>query len=564
MSESSLEDPDFNPPLKSILFNKWTSTVSSIWIQSTSGSLYTFSLYSQSLKTTQSYTQSTLNLISFFKDFGGNSGILSGVLYNFTGPWGVILCGAVFCFVGYFFMWLSVVGLLPKQHVLVICGFMFVAAQSSTFFNTANVVTGVNNFPNHRGTIVGIMKGFLGLSGAILIQVYQIIFKNKPATFLLMLALLPTINSLLLMFFVQIFKRTELEEKKHLNGFSLFSVVIAIYLMAIIIIQNLISLRMTVRVVSFVALIILLLSILSVVFKAEGAKTYRKIRLLLERDELTSEPDQTNQLNSQSVNIGDNSNRYREVPGGPEDRTDTGEQLNMLQQRSLNLLQAMCTSNFWFLIITTGCGMGSGLATVNNLGQIGASLGYSSLQTSTLVSLWNIWNFFGRFGGGYVSDYFIHSKGWSRPLFMAITLAGMSLGYVILASGMSGAVYIGSVLVGICYGSQWSLMPTIASELFGKVHFGTIFNTITIANPIGSYVFSVKVMGYIYDKGASEEGNLCTGTYCYMLSFYVMAGATFFGFLVSLVLFYRTRNFYTHVVVRTLSVNKRAVADIRG
>lgn len=39
-----------------------------------------------------------------------------------------------------------------------ICLFMLVAAQSQTFFNTANVVTGVQNFRDFGGTIVGIMK----------------------------------------------------------------------------------------------------------------------------------------------------------------------------------------------------------------------------------------------------------------------------------------------------------------------------------------------------------------------------------------------------------------------
>ncbi|CAB4280903.1 unnamed protein product [Prunus armeniaca] len=52
--------------------SKWVSTVASIWIQCTSGSLY-----SQTLKTTQGYDQSTLDTVSVFKDFGADCGVLS-------------------------------------------------------------------------------------------------------------------------------------------------------------------------------------------------------------------------------------------------------------------------------------------------------------------------------------------------------------------------------------------------------------------------------------------------------------------------------------------------------
>lgn len=158
--------------------SKWLSTVASIWIQCTSGSLYTFSVYSPILKSTQYYDQSTLDTVSVFKDIGANSGILSGLLYTysttdhryhhsgqrqpsptrFLGPWVVHLAGAIQCFAGYFLMWASVVGLIPRPPVPVMCLFMVLAAHSCTFFNTANLVTSVQNFPIYSGTAVGIMK----------------------------------------------------------------------------------------------------------------------------------------------------------------------------------------------------------------------------------------------------------------------------------------------------------------------------------------------------------------------------------------------------------------------
>ncbi|GAV66720.1 Nodulin-like domain-containing protein/MFS_1 domain-containing protein [Cephalotus follicularis] len=545
--------------LKQKLNTKWASTIASIWIQCTSGSLYTFSVYSPTLKSTQHYDLSTLDTLSVFKDIGANCGVLSGILYTsattFTscGPCLVLLSGAIQCFAGYFLMWAAITALIPRpQPVAVMCLFMFLAAHAQSFFNTANVVTSVRNFRVYSGTAVGIMKGFLGLSGAILIQVYRTFFNNKPTSFLLLLALLPTINSLLLMWFVRIYDTTEGDEKKHLDGFSMISLIIAAYMMIIIILEHIFVLPLWARLLTLVVLLLLLASPVIVAVKAQKRDSQRVSQTCTcERDGLANKP---HQLNAGKTRSRKDPDGYHLLPGDDDREIDTHtSDYDTLQwEENLSLLQAVRTVDFWILFLAMACGMGSGLATVNNFSQIGLSLGYSSFETNTLISLWSIWNFLGRFGAGYVSDYFLNTKGWARPLFMVITLATMSIGYVVIATGLPSALYIGSILVGVCYGSQWSLMPTIASEIFGVRHMGTIFNAITIASPAGSYIFSVRVVGYIYDSEASGEGNTCTGTHCFMLSFLIMASATLLGSLAALGLFLRTKRFYNQVVPRRL------------
>lgn len=218
----------------------------------------------------------------------------------------------------------------------------------------------------------------------------------------------------------------------------------------------------------------------------------------------------------------------------------------------MNVLEAICTTNFWLLFVAMICGMGSGLATINNIRQMGESLRYSTVQLNSLVSLWSIWNFLGRFGSGYISDKYLHSHGWRRPIFMAITLGLMALGHIVMASGLIGSLYIGSLLVGLAYGSQWSLMPTITSEIFGILHMGTIFYTISIASPVGSYFFSVKVIGYLYDRVASEDDHSCYGNHCFRTSFMIMAAMALLGSLVALVLFFRTKKFYAKLVANRI------------
>lgn len=101
-------------------------------------------------------------------------------------------------------------------------------------------------------------QGFLGLSGAILIQVYQTILRGNPTSFILMIALLPSITPLLLMCLVTITPANTADEKKHLNGLSTVAVTVAVYLMILIIFENIFSLPLWARVVTFLVLLLLL------------------------------------------------------------------------------------------------------------------------------------------------------------------------------------------------------------------------------------------------------------------------------------------------------------------
>ncbi|XP_059441036.1 uncharacterized protein LOC132173540 [Corylus avellana] len=516
------------------LSNKWIATVASIWIECSCG-LYTFSIYSSVLKSSQGYDQSTLDTVSVFKDIGGSVGILAGVLYSsvtfrnrnrsrsshsgFGGPWVVHLAGAIQNFVGYFLIWASVVGWRLRLRL------SLPQPTPSPAYKTSLIVV---------EPLWGITKGFLGISGAIVIQVYDTFCKGKPSAVLLILALLPTFVSLVLMFFVRIYNKAinTSDDKKHLNGLTAVALIIAVYLMIMILLENIFTLPSWARIFTFVLLLLLLASPLGIAIKAQWQDSSA---FSIERS--TPLMQENHESFESSAAMNNPSPAYHEIIL-PDD-----------EEEGTNLLQAMCTVNFWLLFVATLAGMGTGLAVINNFNQIGQSLNYATLEITNLVSLWSIWSFFGRIGAGYLSDYLLHTRGWARPVLMAITLAGMAAGLFLIAFGFPGILYVGSILVGICFGSQWSLMPTIASEIYGVRHLGTIMNTIGIAIPLGSYIFSVRVIGYFYDEEASGDDDSCFGSHCFMLSFLIMASMAFFGFLVALVLFFRTKTHYDQQVV---------------
>ena len=214
----------------------------------------------------------------------------------------------------------------------------------------------------------------------------------------------------------------------------------------------------------------------------------------------------------------------------------------LFDEEGMNLLQAMCTVNFWLLFTAMICGLGSTQAVINNLSQMGQSLNYTSVEVNNLVSLWSIWVCLGRVGFGYLSDYLLHKRGLARPLLLAATLATMVIGHIVIAYGI---LYVGSILIAICDGSLLALIPTITKDIFGVRHMGTIFHAITIAGPVGCYILSVKLIGYIYDKEAGGDDHSCFGTRCFMSSFIIVASLALLGFLLAITLFFRTKRFYS-------------------
>lgn len=53
-------------------------------IMAGAGATYLFGVYSKTIKSTLGYDQTTLNLLSTFKDLGANVGVLSGLLAEVT------------------------------------------------------------------------------------------------------------------------------------------------------------------------------------------------------------------------------------------------------------------------------------------------------------------------------------------------------------------------------------------------------------------------------------------------------------------------------------------------
>ena len=212
--------------------------------------------------------------------------------------------------------------------------------------------------------------------------------------------------------------------------------------------------------------------------------------------------------------------------------------------------QAIFSVDMIILFIALICGVGGTLAAMDNLGQIGESLGYPSQSTTTFISLVSIWNYLGRVASGFVSEYFWKKYKVPRPLFLFGTLILSCVSHLLIAFGVPHSLYFSSIIIGFCFGAQLPLILAIVSEIFGLKYYATLSDLGVAANPIGTYIMNVKVMGHLYDREAERqmegagENLSCLGVECYRKAFLIITGTTVLGGVVSLILVVRTWKFY--------------------
>uniref|UniRef100_A0A803PEY8 Nodulin-like domain-containing protein n=1 Tax=Cannabis sativa TaxID=3483 RepID=A0A803PEY8_CANSA len=535
-----------------VLKGRWFSVFASFLIMFGAGATYLFGVYSKQIKATLGYDQKTLNLIGFFKDLGANVGVLSGLIAEVTPTWFVLLIGAAMNFVGYFMIFLAVAGKIPKPKVWQMCMYICIGANSQNFANTGALVTCVKNFPESRGVMLGLLKGFVGLSGAVMTQIYYAIYGDDSKSLILLIAWLPAALSVV---FVYTIRTMEPEKRKGSNKdelrvfyhFLYVSLFMAFFIMAMIIAQKLTQFSRAAYAGSATVVCLLLFVPLLIAIREErhlwnlmkNVPNHTPSQIILEI------PKEVKQIQNQDI-LSPKAKKscfltVFDPPPRGEDYT---------------ILQALLSADMLILFLATLCGLGSSLTAVDNLGQIGESLGYPTHTVSSFVSLVSIWNYFGRVFSGFVSEALLVKYKVPRPLMMTFVLLLSCIGHILIAFPIPGSVYISSIIIGFSFGAQLPLLFAIISELFGLKYYSTLFNCGQLASPLGSYILNVKVAGALYDREALKELTrkgldrnsvkelVCIGKQCYKLSFSILAMVTFFGALVSLILVYRTKEFY--------------------
>ncbi|KAJ8572190.1 hypothetical protein K7X08_008701 [Anisodus acutangulus] len=524
---------------------KWLGFIAAVWVQAISGNNYTFSNYSDALKSLMALTQLQLNNLSVAKDVGKAFGILAGLASDRLSTPVILLIGGIEGFIGYGVQWLVVSGTIKPLPYWIMCIFLCMGGNSTTWMNTAILVTCIRNFRKNRGPVTGILKGYVGLSTAIFTDICSALFASDPSTFLLLLAVVPFTVCLTAIVFLREIppSSTNVEEKEEVKYFgviNVIAVIIAVYLLVF----DISGPHGKVFSQFFAAILLVLL----------GSPLLIPIYLMVKKNIRENSVNLDVEGNNNIVEpllLGEETVK-KEVVVVKEDNVVAVVKVVEKRPRVIGedhtIFEAMRTLDFWILFVSFLCGVGTGLAVMNNLGQMGLALGYTDV--SIFVSLTSIWGFFGRILSGSVSEYFIKKAALPRPIWNAASQILMAVGYIFLAMALPGSLYIGSIVVGICYGVRLAISVPTASELFGLKYYGLIYNVLILNLPLGSFLFSGLLAGLLYDAQATKTaggGNTCVGAHCYRLVFIVMSIACIVGFGLDILLTIRTKSLYAKI-----------------
>lgn len=549
------------------------------------------------IKSSLGYNQRQIARLGVAKDLGDSVGFLTGYFCEVLPLWAALLIGALQNLVGYGWVWLIITGKTPPLPLWAICILIFIGTNGETYFNTAALVSCVQNFPKSRGPIVGILKGFAGLSGAILSQIYVIINSPDKASLIFMVAVGPSMVVIALMFIIRPVKGHRQVRSSDGSSFTfVYSIclVLAAYLMGVMLVEDLVDVSHN-AVIIFTVFLFVILFIpfcipISVALTEEPRPSSLEEALLPEQPEkeepMKVESDsevifselEEEKSRVDSLSASERKRRIAHLQAMVAQATAEGA-VRVKRRRGprrgedFTLMQALVKADFWLMFFPFLLASGSGLTVIDNLGQMSQSLGYQN--THIFVSMISIWNFLGRIAGGYLSETIVRNYAYPRPIAMAVAQVVMAVGHLFIGMGWPGSMYVGTLLIGLGYGAHWAIVPASASELFGLKNFGALYNFFTLANPAGSLVFSGVIASSIYDYQAekqAQEGHhqnhvsifsagmlgpkeppKCEGSICFFLTSMIMSGFCIIAIFLTLFLVHRTKVVYANLYGKSRS-----------
>ncbi|KAK9916344.1 hypothetical protein WJX75_001567 [Coccomyxa subellipsoidea] len=518
------------------------------------GLSYSYGIWSSTIKERYQLSQLEVAGIGTAGNIGGYLAIFAGLFYDWTrrmnrfGPRATLLVGVGLHFLGYMTLWAAAHGnITPPYWALLII--TFGACNAQTWFETGSMVTSIRNFDTERGTVIGILKAFLGLSGSFFTTVYVSFLDPDAVSFLMMLAVVPSAIVLTCLCFVNYVPYIQVEPHTKSHAFHLACTTVlglAAYQAVIALARNSEGFDFWGGVLMTGANATLLFPMLAIPIIFGGLRS-RRLRDL-------SPPEE--QQAAQAVDL------LPELQPFLADDDASDSPVNIYRDKS----PARClrSQSFWYLFFASAVCSGAGLTLLNNTAQMVEALG-GGTSTAVFVSVYSIANCLGRLCSGFLPDRMMSERDMPRTVSLIFLSALTFVACLLNAFARLEFFGISAAVTGFAFGGFQGVVPAIASEIFGLRNLATNYSLLQLGPALCSYVQATYLAGTLYARAMErhhETGLTCHGSDCFQTVFLINAGLSLGAVVMSTLLWRRTKHLYSRVIEVTKA--ERAKRGLRG
>eukprot|EP00808_Paulinella_micropora_P005451 g51778.t1 len=562
---------------------RWRALAAGMYLQFLAGLIYAFPLYSAELKTLLNTTQAGLSLIATMGAVGGEAVILCGVFYDWAGPRKTSHVGALLASLGFLGAYL-VTNHTLDWGVWGVAGCYCLACQGLTWMDNSAMGATISNFPKDKGMAAGLVKTQLGLSASAIILISSVLFPesqgsssktavlcsgenyvpaNSEVAVGVTLAAAPadtTHNSIQLLLFFAVLCGVagtlaslflHVKPLKHfgtrLNTTHRRRVLIAyacvVVLMAYLAVVSSLNLIWQRRGVSYhhvetcFAIVVIVLYLFPLGFAWPVVD-----------DESIADPtpllmDEAGSPQRDEDNVTPVRKRNKQSAASPPPASHHHSLHNFTYG------QALCSVEFWCLILIFLGGSGPAFMTVAQLTQINAALGGSSAEKGVLVVLFGISNSAGRLLSGLWQDK-LSDKGLSRPLLCLFSLLTMSAGQLCMswAGRAAWLLWLGVSLTGLAFGAVWCIIGPLTSDVVGHTAFGKVYSTVVMSSMVSAALFNQGIAAPLYDRRYELQppnpDKACCGQLCFQQAHLIASLLPFVMCLAPFLLHFRSKRWY--------------------
>ncbi|CAE7520101.1 NFD4 [Symbiodinium sp. CCMP2456] len=431
------------------------------------GLTYTFGVWSPAVKTAYGYSQAELDTLALAKDLGNFICMDAGLVTNRYGAHVSVAGGSLVLTLSCIAIYLAIgSGSVPFPFMIILFGLF---GHSMGYCDNAGISTSVKNFPEHKGSAVGLMKAMEGLTAAVVGTVFYSISSDEDLeAFPLCMAFLALgvgVCSAPAIAFTNSLAKEDANTVS--KKFSCLTVALLAYtaLCAVVAYNKAYTLP--------VALVVALLPCGLFLLACRG-----------------------------------------------RDAESTGNAVTNIERPNVSACKMLHSLDFYLLYFTFVSLQGSGIMFSNNFGQIVKSVcGNPAASSGIYVSIFSIFNTFGRVFIGFGSESL---KGTlNRPWFLVGSSALMSLGLAVLEMGEDFLGFSAGA-VGFALGGTFALQAVVTEEIFGPEEMPVKYSYTFTAASVGSLLLSDLLAGVLYDEEARRQGQpICLGGSCFGVTFVV-------------------------------------------